>query len=203
VLKIQSAVRGKNARLVAEAIRRERAAITLQRYARGAAVRSELRVANARATVVQCLWRRKVARRKLRTLRAEARESGKLLQDKERLEGQLKEMQGVVAAMQSSRADARAKLLIAVQRAERAETEAAGLRVAAAAAAASNAADLEAQRDRLLAENAALEDKACASSVAVQELKTKVCRCASGWLAVVQACQDVSSRVLPCCILFQ
>jgi hypothetical protein len=41
----------------------------------------------------------------------------------------------VVAAMQSSRADARAKLLIAV---ERAETEVVGLRVAAA----SNAADL-------------------------------------------------------------
>jgi myosin V len=178
ILTIQAAVRGKNARAVAEALRQEKASVTIQRYARGAAVRSELRLANARATAVQCLWRRKVARRKLRQLRAEARESGKLLQDKERLESQLKEMQKVVATMQSSRADDRAKLLAVVERAEKAEREAARLGAVAAAAAASNAADLAVERDRLMAENVALEGRARADAAAVQELKTKVCNVA-------------------------
>ena len=93
VLRIQSAYRGKVGRATAEAARRERAAIVVQRFARGAAARSAVRTAHARAVVLQCRWRSKVARRKLRTLRTEAKESGKLLQDKERLEAQLKEMQ--------------------------------------------------------------------------------------------------------------
>ena len=54
------------------------------------------------------------------------------VQDKERLEAQLKEMQGVVAKMQASRGDDQAKARAALERAAAAEAEAKQLRAAAA-----------------------------------------------------------------------
>jgi hypothetical protein len=68
-----------------------------------------------------------------------------------------------------------AKVLAVDESAEKAEREAARLGAVAAATAASNAADLEVEGDWLMAENVALEGRACADAAAVQELKTKVC----------------------------
>lgn len=52
---------------------------------------------------VQTRWRSKLAKRELRRRRAEARESGKLLQDKQALEQRLKEVQAVLETVQNQR----------------------------------------------------------------------------------------------------
>ena len=54
---------------------------------------------------MQTRWRGKIARAELRRRRAEARESGKLLQDKQALEGRLKEVQTVLETVQNQRND--------------------------------------------------------------------------------------------------
>ena len=52
---------------------------------------------------MQTRWRSKLAKRELRRRRAEARESGKLLQDKQALEHRLKEMQAILETVQNQR----------------------------------------------------------------------------------------------------
>ena len=54
---------------------------------------------------MQTRWRGKIAKAELRRRRAEARESGKLLQDKQALEGRLKEVQTVLETVQNQRND--------------------------------------------------------------------------------------------------
>ena len=53
--------------------------------------------------LAQTRWRSKVAKAELRRRRAEARESGKLLQDKQALERRLGELQGVLETVQNQR----------------------------------------------------------------------------------------------------
>ena len=53
--------------------------------------------------LLQTRWRSKLAKRELRRRRAEARESGKLLQDKQALEHRLKEMQAILETVQNQR----------------------------------------------------------------------------------------------------
>ena len=55
----------------------------------------------------QSLWRGKCARRELRRRRAEAREAGKLLQDKQALEVKLREIQNVLETVQGQRNELR------------------------------------------------------------------------------------------------
>ncbi len=57
----------------------------------------------ALALPLQSLWRGKLARRELRRRRQEAREAGKLLQDKQALESKLREMQNVLETVQGQR----------------------------------------------------------------------------------------------------
>lgn len=54
-------------------------------------------------TRMQTRWRSKLAKKELRKRRAEARESGKLLQDKQALEHRLKEMQAILETVQNQR----------------------------------------------------------------------------------------------------
>lgn len=56
---------------------------------------------------VQALWRGKCARRELRRRRAEAREAGKLMQDKQALEVKLREVQNVLETVQNQRNELR------------------------------------------------------------------------------------------------
>ena len=58
-------------------------------------------------TLTQSLWRSKCARRELRRRRTEAREAGKLMQDKQALEVKLREVQNVLEAVQNQRNDLR------------------------------------------------------------------------------------------------
>jgi myosin-5 len=51
----------------------------------------------------QTRWRSKRAKRELRRRRQEARESGKLLQDKQALEARLKELQAILETVQNQR----------------------------------------------------------------------------------------------------
>ena len=53
--------------------------------------------------VAQTLWRSKLARRELRKRRTEAREAGKLMQDKQVLEVKVKELQGLLEMVQKQR----------------------------------------------------------------------------------------------------
>jgi hypothetical protein len=56
---------------------------------------------------LQCCWRRKIARRELRSRRMEAREAGKLLQDKNALDEKLKETLIVLETVQNQRNELR------------------------------------------------------------------------------------------------
>lgn len=56
---------------------------------------------------MQSLWRGKLARRELRRRRQEAREAGKLLQDKQALESKLREVQNVLETVQGQRNELR------------------------------------------------------------------------------------------------
>ena len=56
---------------------------------------------------LQCCWRRKLARRELRRRRTEAREAGKLLQDKQALDEKLKETVAVLETVQNQRNELR------------------------------------------------------------------------------------------------
>jgi transposase InsO family protein len=55
----------------------------------------------------QGMWRCKLARRKLRALRAEAREAGKLMQDKRFLETKVAELTSTLELVQNQRNDLR------------------------------------------------------------------------------------------------
>ena len=57
--------------------------------------------------LLQSLWRAKAARRELRQRRTEAREAGKLLQDKQALEVRLREVQNVLETVQNQRNELR------------------------------------------------------------------------------------------------
>lgn len=56
---------------------------------------------------LQSLWRSRCARRELRRRRTEAREAGKLLQDKQALEVRVKEQQAVLETVQNQRNELR------------------------------------------------------------------------------------------------
>ena len=56
---------------------------------------------------MQSLWRGKCARRELRRRRTEAREAGKLMQDKQALEVKLREVQNVLETVQNQRNELR------------------------------------------------------------------------------------------------
>lgn len=53
--------------------------------------------------MLQTRWRSKRAKKELRRRRQEARESGKLLQDKQALEVRLREMQAILETVQNQR----------------------------------------------------------------------------------------------------
>jgi hypothetical protein len=63
---------------------------------------------------VQSLWRGKCARRELRRRRTEAREAGKLMQDKQALEVKLRELQNVLETVQNQRNELRQQCRVRV-----------------------------------------------------------------------------------------
>ncbi|KAK9836002.1 hypothetical protein WJX81_005192 [Elliptochloris bilobata] len=131
VLAIQAAYRGLTARAVAADLRQQRAALALQAAWRGRMARQRFAAFRAAVVTLQSRWRGKRARRELRRRRAEAREAGRLLQDKQALEGRLREMERILATVQDQRNEL--KQQYKEERAAREAAEAAAAAVAARA----------------------------------------------------------------------
>jgi myosin-5 len=104
---IQAAYRGWKARLYARDIKQHRAALLIQTHWRRHRAQAEYQRYRKGVVLVQSLWRGKSARRELRRRRAEAREAGKLLQDKQVLEVKLREIQNVLETVQGQRNELR------------------------------------------------------------------------------------------------
>ncbi len=64
---------------------------------------------------MQTRWRSKIAKQELRRRRAEARESGKLLQDKQALESRVKEMQSILETVQNQRNELKQQFRVSAQ----------------------------------------------------------------------------------------
>ena len=128
IVAIQSAWRGKTARREAGELRAERAATCIQRWYRGHVARKAFRADVRKVVLVQCAWRSKVARKELRARKADARNTGKRMEDKANLEKQLKDMQVIVAKMQDGRKDDRNKMKAAQEDLAKAKAELDNLR---------------------------------------------------------------------------
>jgi myosin-5 len=131
VITIQSAWRGKTARKEVQELREERAATCIQRWYRGHLARKAYKASVRKVVLVQCAWRCKMARKELRARKAEARNTGKLMEDKANLEKQLKDMQVIVAKMQDGRKEDRDKMKAAQEDLAKAQAELANLRTQA------------------------------------------------------------------------
>lgn len=115
---IQRAYRSYLSRKVEMAEAKTRAATIIQsNWRRYCAQREYVRVINA-VIIAQCAWRRKLAKRELRRRRTEAKESGKLLQDKQALEVKVRDLQKKIETLQRQRNELRQQL-----RAEKAARE--------------------------------------------------------------------------------
>ncbi|GJX26459.1 myosin-15 isoform X1 [Tanacetum coccineum] len=92
VLLLQASIRGFIARQRFLYIREHRAATVIQARWRTFKVRSVFRHRQRDITKIQCLWRRKLAKRELRKLKKEANETGALRLAKSKLEKQLEDL---------------------------------------------------------------------------------------------------------------
>jgi myosin-5 len=128
---VQAAYRAHRARAAAREAATEGAALVIQSHWRRRVAQAEFLRFREGVVLAQSHWRRKIAARELVRLRVEARESGKLLQDKAALEAKLREVQGVLAGVTRQRDELRQAL-----REERGAREAAEGGAAAAEAAA-------------------------------------------------------------------
>lgn len=84
-----------------------RAQLSCERRYRGYVLRREFLRIRRGVIAAQCLWRCKLAKRELRKRRVAARESGKLLQDKQFLEVKVRELQTVLENVQNQRNELR------------------------------------------------------------------------------------------------
>ncbi|MFS7944635.1 putative myosin ATPase [Helianthus anomalus] len=91
-LLLQASIRGFTTRQRFLHIREHRAATVIQARWRMYKVRSAFRHRHRDITKIQCLWRRKLAKRELRKLKKEANESGALRLAKSKLEKQLEDL---------------------------------------------------------------------------------------------------------------
>jgi myosin-5 len=94
IVTIQSSWRGRQARLAYQALRRDVAATAIQSAWRGRVAAAEMGRWRGAAGVLQRCYRVRVARRQLAGHKSEAREAGKLLEDKKALETKLKDTLG-------------------------------------------------------------------------------------------------------------
>ncbi|WIA40194.1 hypothetical protein OEZ86_013582 [Tetradesmus obliquus] len=107
---LQALWRGYAARKAFAEMQRQRAALVIQSNWRGAACRSDFTALREAALLVQGAFRCKRAVGELRHLKSEAREAGKLLEDKKALEAKLREVQGTLELVQGQRNELRAEV---------------------------------------------------------------------------------------------
>ncbi|CAL8460835.1 g366 [Coccomyxa elongata] len=165
VLLIQAAYRGHTARAVAADLKKQKAALRIQATWRGYRARRSFLRTRRGVVALQTRWRSKLAKRELRRRRAEARESGKLLQDKQALEQRLKEMQAILETVQNQRNEL--KQLYKEERAARENAEA-----RAEAVRADKDAEMAALRAGLAQETAAEAEARVAAEKELSELRT-------------------------------
>ena len=110
VLRIQAAYRLYQARLAAIADKKQQAALVIQSNWKRYQAQTEFMQFRSSVIKAQCAWRVKMAKREVRKRRADARASGKLLQDKQNLEVKLKEIQNVLGNVQNQRNELRQQL---------------------------------------------------------------------------------------------
>lgn len=163
---IQARYRWYKARLAALEARTQSAVLTIQAHWRRHVAQSEFLRTRHAVIKAQTAWRVKLAKRELRLRRAESRESGKLLQDKQALETKLKEVQTVLQNLQDQRNQLRQQL-----REEKAAREAAGQAAKAAEAAA--AAQVAAASSALAEELAAMKSAREAAEAKVAMVQTE------------------------------
>lgn len=189
---IQRGYRAYKAREAAAEAEYLNAAIAIQSNWRRHVARTEFLRFRRAVIAVQTIWRCKMARRELLQRRMEARESSKLLADKQSLETKLKDVQNVLETLQNQRNELRQALRDektareeAEQRAAAAEKEASQQQVVAAAAAAADLAAAVADRDALAKKVASMEEATVAAEkraaaamealgMETEELKSKV-----------------------------
>jgi myosin-5 len=169
VLRIQGAFRRYLARKAAIAENTQNAALVIQSNWRRYQAQKEFVEFRSAVIKAQCAWRRKLAKRELRRRRAEARESGKLLQDKQDLEKKVVEQENVLTNLQNQRNELRQQLRneksareAAEKRAREAENTATVASAAVGAAAAAELAKEKAAREALAAEVASLRQETAA-----------------------------------------
>jgi myosin V len=110
VIAIQRAWQAYQTRKAAVAAQRESAATLIQANWRRYVAQEEYIQTRRGIIAAQTAWRCKLAKREMRRRRAEARESTKLLQDKQALEGKLQEVQNVLANLKNQRSELRQQL---------------------------------------------------------------------------------------------
>ncbi|KAF8063028.1 XI-F [Scenedesmus sp. PABB004] len=162
---LQALWRGVAARAAYAEARRERGALVIQSNWRGAVARGEFAALRGAATTLQNAFRVKAAAAELRHLKSEAREAGKLLEDKKVLETKLKEAQATLELVQGQRNELRQE----VKELKAALAEAAAVQQAAAA---DREAALEAARDEAAAQLRAAQEGAAAAQALLAEAQT-------------------------------
>jgi myosin-5 len=169
VLRIQGAFRRYMARKAVIAENTRHAALVIQSNWRRYQAQKDFVEFRGAVIKAQCAWRRKLAKRELRRRRTEARESGKLLQDKQDLEKKVVEQENVLANLQNQRNELRQQLRnekaareAAEKRAQEAENNGTAARAAVGAAAAAELAKEKAAREVLAAEVGSLKQQTAA-----------------------------------------
>ena len=165
--RIQAAWRGAESRRQTRDVRAWRAAIAIQAAWRTHVARRQWAKARGAAVAIQCAWRSKAARRELRCRRAAARDTTRLVSDKQAVEARLADVERVLESVTNQRNEMKAAL-----KEERAAREAAEARAAAAeVAVATTAADAAAAA---AAASAAASASASASAAALEAARADV-----------------------------
>lgn len=181
VLRIQGAYRMYKARQVARAERERQAALVIQSHWRRYQAQKDFVEFRKAVVKAQCAWRVKLAKREVRKRRAEARESGKLLQDKKDLEQKLTEVQNILTNVQNQRNELRQQLREEKAAREAAEKKARSMEqssrkktAALEAEAAAKLARATKEKDEMAAKVAALEKEVAENRKTAEENEARL-----------------------------
>jgi len=177
VVALQAAFRGYKARKYFKNMRKHDAAAVIQASWKGSKQRREYMSFRTSVIAIQCAWRIKMAKRELRRRRAESRESGKLMQDKQNLESKLKEVQNILENVQTQRNELRQALRDEKSQRESLESQVTAMKqemtTKLAAAAAASAAALAAEHSAKTSAESQLGEVRQRLEAAVQEAQSK------------------------------
>ena len=120
---IQRAYRLYTKRMIEQEARRRSAAIVVQTFWRTYVVQRGFQESVRAVILAQSMWRAKLARAKVAKLKIAARESGKLMKDKENLEKRIEKLQTLSDTLKNQRNDLREQLKL--EKASRCESESA------------------------------------------------------------------------------